>query len=221
MPRKHIVRSLYTLGFLTAIAVFYLIFHEVPRHSYHHQLVSEHTFILQNQNISAQSDKIISDYSRILQGLDYKKLIKLTPAFIQRDRQRIMSTPFPTYAFPPSPTPKNLPTKQIHFMQNTAHTLFHNNKYDVITDARLFKQHKLSFKTTPIIRVWQDTTGVIWSLDHRRLASILLAGNIKTIPVKWATEKEVLANKKEYTTRTQGRSIIIYLTRNLGLVIEK
>ena len=56
------------------------------------------------------------------------------------------------------------------------------------------------------IKVWKDADGVIWSLDHRRLAAFKEAG-ISEIPVEWATRAEVKNQAWKMSTKTDGLSI--------------
>jgi len=180
-----------------------------------------HQFILENQNTNYANKSIISRYKTILKGLHYHQVIKISEKFFNEDQKRIVTKPFPRYRSSLKPLPQSIPIKKIHFMQNSIWTLFSNNQYNILTTARAIKNHQLNINTLPKISVWQDQQRRIWTLDHRRLAAIILAGNIKNAPVQWATAAEVNKKRYEYTTKNGGTSIILYLTQRLAVIIRK
>ena len=104
-------------------------------------------------------------------------------------------------------------------MQSSFWIVFNNTRFNVINTAKQLKNKSLSIKSLPKVHVWRDKKGIIWTLNHRRIAAIILAGNIKKIPVIWATVKEVMQHKFHYTTKNKGTSFIGFLTHRLGIVI--
>ena len=102
----------------------------------------------------------------------------------------------------------------------TAYDLSHEQQYDIITTARQLQKRQLDVMALPTIHVWKDSENKIWTINHRRLATFILAGNMKVVPVVWADQKEVENNRFEYTTRTGGKSILALLTNRLALKIE-
>jgi hypothetical protein len=56
------------------------------------------------------------------------------------------------------------------------------------------------------IKVWQDKQGIIWSLDHRRLAAFK-EGGTTSISVQWATRSEVVKDSWKMTTKSDGMTI--------------
>ena len=185
------------------------------------KFAKEHEYILSKENTPDHLSATTRKFRQILKGLNYFKVIILSDSFLHLDKQRLQTKPFPSF-IPPSPThsPKNIPIWKIHFMQNSIWVLFHNNKYDMITTAKLLKNHCLKISSLPKIHVWKDKNGHIWTLNHRRVAAAILAGNIKQLPVIWASRKEVKQNQSEYTTRHHGSVVIAYLTTKVGMIIK-
>jgi len=54
--------------------------------------------------------------------------------------------------------------------------------YTVLGNATALKDGMLLVSNLPLISVWQDSAGKIWTLDHRILAAFKEAGS-KEIPV--------------------------------------
>ena len=144
---------------------------------------NEHQFILANQNTDHHSKKYIEKYRQLLKGLHYKKLVVISKDFFRQDQKRIMTTPFPTYTPPKKNQSTNVALYKIHFMQSSFWIVFNNTRFNVINTAKQLKNKSLSIKSLPKVHVWRDKKGIIWTLDHRRIAAIILAGNIKKISV--------------------------------------
>ena len=141
--------------------------------------------------------------------------------FFNQDQKRIVSKPFPRYQMPSKPEPKTVPINAIHFMQTSIWGVFTQSKYDVITTAHQLKDHSLLISQLPKLEIWQDQQHRIWTLDHRRLAAMTMARNVKNVPVIWASKQEVQQYRSRYTTTSQGKQILMYLTHRLVLVIDK
>lgn len=107
--------------------------------------------------------------------------------------------------------------KDIRFSQLTCKNEMEGG-YTVIGNARAFSNGTLSmdvFKDRPI-EVWRDVEGRIWSIDHRRLVAMKMAGNIDEIPVKFITPDQQQMETFKYTTQSEGRSIFLLVEPKAG-----
>ena len=177
-----------------------------------------HQFVVRESLLDDFSSRAINSFKRYLDGLDYQSIVKLGAEFMKNDRTR--TQPFPEYVPAGSNAPKTVPIQDVHFMQRSIHDLSHDQKYDIITTARRLQKRQLDIMALPTIHVWKDSENKIWTINHRRLAAFILAGNMKVVPVVWASQKEVENNRFEYTTRTGGKSILAILTNRLALKVE-
>ncbi|EHH2451552.1 hypothetical protein J7X19_004456 [Vibrio vulnificus] len=82
--------------------------------------------------------------------------------------------------------------------------------YTVLGNAEALKNGTLKAEDLTTIKVWKDTEGNLWSLDHRRLAAFKESG-LDSIPVEWATAKEVKQQAWKMTTKTNGTTIKLKL----------
>ena len=182
---------------------------------------NQHQFFTKYINSQQSSPAIQEHFKKILQGLNYTKMKVISEDFFNQDQKRIVSKPFPRYQMPSKPEPKTVPINAIHFMQNSIWGVFTQSKYDVITTAHQLKDHSLLISQLPKLEIWQDQQHRIWTLDHRRLAAMTMARNVKNVPVIWASKQEVQQYRSRYTTTSQGKQILMYLTHRLVLVIDK
>lgn len=131
------------------------------------------------------------------------------------------------YHYPQQSVPKPIQFKgpshflvsKILFMQQNARSKSskHNGGYIVIENAQALKKGQLSVEDFPIITVWKDQTGKVWTLNHRRLAAIVLSGVVSNIPVRWASTDEVLKSKNQdkFFPLNKGKSIdILFVKEN-------
>lgn len=172
-----------------------------------------HQFVLSEFDKNDHSQKSIHHFIQILSNLNYKmlKVVSLK----QRSLDKIRTYPFPTF-MPIAPyMPQQIPIKNINFMQNSIHDVFHQRQYDIISTARKLQRNKNIISTLPKIHIWRDTQHNIWTINHRRLASMILAGNIKMVHVIWEDKAQVDANKFEYTTKVSGKSINAFLSQRI------
>ncbi|BFO08054.1 hypothetical protein GGER_05640 [Serratia rubidaea] len=88
----------------------------------------------------------------------------------------------------------------IHFMQSSINN--QTGEYTVLNNAAALKNGTLKPTDLPAIKIWQDSSGKLWTLDHQRLAAFKLSG-LKEVPVQWATEKEIAGQMWNITTRTE------------------
>ena len=99
--------------------------------------LSMHKFIENEAWAFDDSPEMIGKFKRLLQGLNYIKIITLPPHFIKVSRKR--SYPFPQFINNKSRKPNTLLLTRIHFMQDTVWDEFHNSKYDVVVTANQLK----------------------------------------------------------------------------------
>jgi hypothetical protein len=103
--------------------------------------------------------------------------------------------------------PKVLNPNEVHFMQSSIKNT--TGEYTVLGNAEGLKTGTLS-PTVLRITVWQDASGKIWTLDHRRLAAFRLAG-LTEVPVQWATPEQVQSQMWKMSTNNGGTSIRLKL----------
>ena len=114
----------------------------------------------------------------------------------------------------------HLEVSNLRFMQKSAKFKSSSRKggYEVLETARSLQTGKLDIDDLPMIQVWEDKKGRLWTLDHRRLAAIILAGNFTEVPVDWATQQEVEDDWDKYDPINGGLSmdIVNYRERERG-----
>ena len=81
-------------------------------------------------------------------------------------------------------------------------------EFTVLGNAQALIDGTLSVSDLPLINVWRDSSGKIWTLDHRRLAAFKAAA-IEKVPVNWASDETVKNQMWKMTTRTDGKSITL------------
>jgi len=95
--------------------------------------------------------------------------------------------------------------------------------YSVISNAKALRDGSLKVEQLPKLRVWRDSDGRIWTLDHRRLAAMRLSGVVNDIPVEFVDEATVNAQRFKFTTRSEGESIFVRVEKpgqeNVAIVI--
>ena len=89
----------------------------------------------------------------------------------------------------------------------------------MLGNAAALRNGALKASDLPIMRVWQDKTGKIWTLDHRRLAAFRLA-RLNSVPVRWATPNEIAQNMWKMTTKNGGVSIELKLGNGKSVIIN-
>ncbi|NXZ86494.1 hypothetical protein HZI30_06030 [Serratia fonticola] len=110
----------------------------------------------------------------------------------------------------------NLNPKDIHYMQSSIKN--QTGAHTVLDNAAALANKTMKATDLPAIKVWRDATGKIWTLDHRRLAAFKIAG-LESVPVQWATAKEVAGQMWKMTTKTEGKSIILKLGDGIKQII--
>ena len=114
-------------------------------------------------------------------------------------------------------TDETLNTKVIHFMQSSIRNK--TGSYTVLENAEAIRKGNLKPEDLPLIRVWRDESGKVWTLDHRRLGAFKQAG-IDRIPVQWATPEEVSSQMWKMTTTNGGTSIRLKLGNGESIIIK-
>ena len=179
----------------------------------------DHAFVVAVQDTKTAAPKVINRYRRLLQGLHYVRIQRVTSAEFERDQQRTVVKPLPEFRAPPNPAPSMVPIEKIHYMQASMWTLMGGKKYDMLTAARRLKTGALRVTDLPRISVWQDQQHRIWSLDHRRLGAFTLSSVISRVPVLWATKAQVEQDRSRFTTVNGGTQAFVYLTERLVLIL--
>jgi len=116
-----------------------------------------------------------------------------------------------------------LKVEEIHYMQSSIKNTGKKSTgktYTVLENAEALKLGDLKPEDLPLIRVWKDADGKIWTLDHRRLAAFELAG-IEEIPVEWASKEIVESQMWKMSTKTGGTSIKLKLGNGKSIIINK
>lgn len=94
--------------------------------------------------------------------------------------------------------------QKVKYMQSSIKNQTGN--HTVIGKAKALKNGTLKPSDLPENRIWKDCDGNLWTLDHRRLASYILAG-VEEVPFRWASDEEVCKEIWKMTTTTGGESI--------------
>ena len=107
--------------------------------------------------------------------------------------------------------------KEVRFMQSSIKN--QTGEYTVLGNAEALKAGTLKPEDMPLIRLWKDDDGKIWTLDHRRLAAFRLA-ELESVPFVWATEEEVNNQMWKMTTTTDGLTIRLKLGKGKNMTVE-
>lgn len=167
------------------------------------------------------SNKVIAEISekeKLLEGLSYNAVIPWVP----RKRDAVHRFLIEKLNFK---NPNTIPAfdktqklgkaevrlKDLRFTQVNCRNMSQDKKYSVIGNARAIKEGTLDIKKLPTIKVWRDTEGRIWTLDHRRLAAMRLSGVIDKLEVEFVSEEVVRAQGFKFGTQNEGKSIFVHL----------
>jgi hypothetical protein len=120
-----------------------------------------------------------------------------------------------------SSRPQKLALSQIHFMQNGISEKFSDGQNHVLSLARDLRDGEVNPERLPPIRVWQDVDGKIWTLDHRRLAAMILSGKIEATTVIWASTAEILKDSFKFKTLSDGDNMLLYVNPELSLIVNR
>lgn len=111
-----------------------------------------------------------------------------------------------------------LPIYEIRFMQSTASNNMSTSGLTVLDTARNLKSGNILPEDITPIRTWQDSIGRIWTLDHRRLAAMHLAG-VHEVPVSWVGEKTVVRESYKKASLSAGRLMLVRFTDEKGILV--
>ena len=104
--------------------------------------------------------------------------------------------------------------KDIKFMQNNAKNK--TGDYTVLGNADALRSETIDPNILRI-RIWKDTLGNYWTLDHRRLAAFRLANKCVPVDIVKPDPKEV---RRKMTTANGGQSMELKLEDGSKILIE-
>jgi hypothetical protein len=131
--------------------------------------------------------------------------------FIEKFNMNFMVQKMPTFDKAQKLGKAEVSVNDIRFSQIRCRNSSQDGKYSVLGNAKSIQEGKLKVTDLPTIRVWRDTEGRIWTLDHRRLAAIRLSGMIDKITVEFVDEALVKAQKFKFDTLNEGKSMFVWL----------
>lgn len=164
-----------------------------------------------------------NDFAKELQGLNFVEVIPWEPN--QKDKAlrklirkhgltSLLSKNIPEFDHTQKVGPAKVHINELHFSQYAASN--HTGNYTVVGNAQAFKAGKLDPSKFPRLQVWRDTTGKIWTLDHRRLISMVMAGYDKELDVEFVPFDFFKEDRFKFTNMGDGNSIILSLTKEDG-----
>ena len=177
---------------------------------------------LKSGHLAKNPDKfatVIAQKNKELDGLAYEGIVPWSPRkrdavkrfMIEKFGMDNLSQELPAF----DPTQKlgksTIKIDDIRWSQVNARNVSQDGKYTVIGNAKAFKDGTLNVDKLPPIRVWRDTEGLIWTLDHRRLAAMKLSGVIDDVPVIFVDNATVKAQKFKFGTHNDGNSLFVWL----------
>lgn len=163
--------------------------------------------------------KAIAEKEKEIEGLDFAAVVPWDP----KDRDKVkrfmiekldmdfLGQKLPTYDKSQKVGKAKMNVKEIRWSQANCRNSSQDKRFTVINNAKALKEGTLKVETLPTIRVWKDTDGKVWTLDHRRLAAIRLSGVVDEIPVEFVDEATVIAQQFKFGTRNDGKSIFVQL----------
>ena len=107
--------------------------------------------------------------------------------------------------------------KNVNFMQSSIKN--QTGEYTVLGNAEALKNGTLQVTDLPEMRIWKDSDGKLWTLDHRRLAAFRIA-EADNVPFRWATNDEVAGQMWKMTTQTGGVSVKLKLGNGKSIIIR-
>lgn len=117
--------------------------------------------------------------------------------------------------------PAELPLSAIHFMQNSVSQNYSDNIHTVTGNARDLRDGLLDVNQLPAIRVWQDSQGKIWTLDHRRVAAMILSGKVSKTKVVWARASDVRKDSFKMSNTDGGDSLVLTIGPQQALWVQR
>ncbi len=164
-----------------------------------------------------------NEFSKQLHGLNFVEVISWEPN--QKDKAlrklirkhgltTLLSKNIPEFDHTQKIGPAKVHINQLHFSQYAASN--HTGEYTVVGNAQAFKAGKLDPSKFPRLQVWRDTSGKIWTLDHRRLISMVMAGHDKELDVEFVPYEFFKEDRFKFTNMGDGNSIVLSLTKEDG-----
>lgn len=163
------------------------------------------------------------DFTKELRGLNFVEVIPWEPN--QKDKalrklirkhglNTLLSKNIPEFDHAQKVGPAKVHINELHFSQYAASN--HTGEYTVVGNAQAFKAGKLDPSKFPRLQVWRDSTGKIWTLDHRRLISMVMAGYDKELDVEFVPYEFFKEDRFKFTNMGDGNSIVLSLTKEDG-----
>lgn len=103
--------------------------------------------------------------------------------------------------------------EEIYFMQTDCANKTRDGKFTVMENAISFQEGTLSVYDIPEIGIWRDVYGRIWTLDHRRLASMVLSGVITKVPAVWVNPLKTDRNSFKFIPYQDGNTMFVTMGR--------
>lgn len=161
-----------------------------------------------------------NDFLKQLAGLNYNEVIPWEPNKKDKALRKLirkhglnslLSKNIPAFDHTQKVGASRVHINELHFSQYAASN--HTGEYTVVGNAIAFKSGQLDPAKFPRIQVWRDVTGKIWTLDHRRLVSMVLAGMDREIDVEFVSFDFFKDDRFKFTNMGDGNSIVLSLTK--------
>jgi hypothetical protein len=193
--------------------------------------------LLQNIRTGHVADPVrlaskISAKEKELEGLAFEGVIPWGPKkrdvvkrfLIEKAGMSFMAQKQPIYSTAQKLGKAEVDVNDILWSQIRCRNMSQDGKYSVVSNAKAIKDGTLDISVLPTIRVWRDTEGRIWTLDHRRLAAVKLSGVIEKITVEFVDEALVKAQQFKFDSHNDGKSLFVWLdekgaTEDLAIVL--
>lgn len=161
----------------------------------------------------------LAEKERELQGLAFEGVIPWTPKkrdigkrfLIEKFGMTSLAQKQPLFDVTQQLGKAEVSVDDILWSQIHCRNMSQDGVHTVIQNAKDIKSGKLDISILPTIKVWRDTEGRIWTLDHRRLAAIKLSGVIEKVPVEFVDASVVKAQQFKFGSLNQGHSLFIWI----------
>jgi hypothetical protein len=171
-----------------------------------------------SQKITKSIEKLMLEKHKELEGLNYVGVVAWKPQkrkvvkrfFVEKFKVEAWAQPLPQFDKTQKLGETIVNVSDIKWSQVHGRNMSQDGKYSVVQNAHDLKSGKLSVTKLPTIKVWRDTDGRIWTLDHRRLAAIKLSGAFQTLKVEFVSEDIVKAQQFKFGTQNEGQSLFVY-----------
>lgn len=171
------------------------------------------------ESLNAAAKKDITDTHLNMAGLQYSGIIPWSPKkrevvkrfAIEKLSMTKLADKIPEFDKTQKLGKTTVDIKDIRWSQMAANNVSQDGKYTVINNAKSLRDGTLQLTKLPTIRVWRDTKGRIWTLDHRRLAAIKLSGVVRKLEVEFIDEATVLAQRFKFSNRNEGKTMFVFL----------